>query len=183
MFEKLLLILDIDEALVFSEENPLAPNFDFKLFTYNVVKRPFLDEFIQCVFEWFDVAVWTAATEDYAQTMIQYLMPNQELKFVWSRRRCTFKYDYERGDYYWIKDLKKVKRLGYNLERVLVIEDEVRSLQRSFGNLILTKSFDGNSSDDDLNLLIHYLDWIRRESDVRKIEKRYWRSFGKRKLS
>ena len=183
MSDRMLLILDIDEALVHSDESPLDPNFDFRLFTYNVVKRPYLDEFIYCAFEYFDVAIWTAATDDYAQIMIEYLFPKyQELKFVWSRKRCLLKFDYERGDYFWIKDLKKIKKLGYNLEKVLVIEDEMRSMQRSFGNLILMKPFDGNTADDEFQLLIPYLEWISRQDNVRTIEKRFWRSFGKDRL-
>jgi TFIIF-interacting CTD phosphatase-like protein len=179
-----LLILDLDESLVFSAENPSDPKFDFRLSSYEVVKRPFLDEFVNRVFEWFDIAIWTAATEDYAQAMIRELIPYPHLlKFVWSRRRCTLRYDYERKEYYWLKDLKKVKRLGYKLEKVLIIEDEPRSMQRSYGNLILTHPFDGNPGDNELQTLTQYLEWIRGIANVRTVDKRYWRRFRKEKLA
>lgn len=177
-FDKHLLILDIDESLVYSSENPLDPNFNFRLDSYKVVKRPYLDKFISQIFQWFDVAIWTAATDDYAQEIIQQVFPSsQKLEFVWSRKRCALRYDYEKGDYFWIKDLKKVKRIGYNLEKVLIIEDESRAIQRSYGNLILTSAYDGNPEDKELQILLNFLEWISKVENVRKIEKRHWRSF------
>jgi RNA polymerase II subunit A small phosphatase-like protein len=175
---KHLLILDIDESLVYSRENPLDPNFNFQLDSYQVTKRPFLDEFINRVVDWFDVAIWTAATDDYAQEIIQQVFPDpHQLKFIWSRKRCALRFDYEKGDYYWVKDLKKVKRLGYELEKVLVIEDEPRSTKRNYGNLILTSPFDGNLHDKELKTLLYFLEWISKVENVRRIEKRSWRSF------
>ena len=175
-----LLILDIDESLVHSADNPLDPNFDFRLSSYQVVKRPFLDEFMVNIFRWFNIALWTAATEDYAQEMVQRIIPNShQLKFMWSRQRCTLKRDCDKDDYYWIKDLKKVKRLGYNLDMVLVIEDEPRSMQRSYGNIIIIRPFDGDPRDEELQILTQYLEWIRKVENVREIEKRNWRNFVK----
>ncbi len=169
--------------MVYSADRPLDPNFDFQADLYYVIKRPFLNEFIKSAFSWFDVAIWTAATDDYAQIMAQRLMPNPDsLKFIWTRKRCTSKHDYEIGDQYWIKDLKKVRRLGYKLERILVVEDERRTMQRSYGNLILVRSFQGDKKDNELQLLIQYLDWIRHQDNVRKIEKRYWREIAKNEM-
>lgn len=176
--DKHLLILDIDESLVYSSENPLDPNFNFRLDSYSVIKRPYLDKFINQIFQWFDVAIWTAATDDYAQEIIQQVFPrDRKLEFVWSRNRCALRYDYEIGDYYWIKDLKKVKRMGYNLEKVLIIEDEPRAIQRSYGNLILTSAYNGKPEDKELQTLLNFLEWISKVENVRKVEKRYWRSF------
>lgn len=181
--DKMLLVLDIDEVLVYAADRPLDPNFDFQVFLFYIIKRPFLNEFIESVFNWFNVAIWTAGSDDYAQVMAQRLIPKAaDLKFIWSRKRCTPKHDYEIGDQYWVKDLKKVRRLGYNPERVLVIEDERRTMQRSFGNLILVRSFQGDKKDNELQLLIKYLDWIRDQENVRKIEKRYWREIVKNKV-
>ena len=43
--------------------------------------------------------------------------------FVWSRTRCTPRFDYERWEKLYLKDLKKVKRRGYDLDRVLIVDD------------------------------------------------------------
>jgi hypothetical protein len=37
------------------------------------------------------------------------------IEFAWNREKCTRKYDLESHEYYWIKDLKKVKNKSYTL--------------------------------------------------------------------
>ena len=45
--EKILLILDVDETLIHATEKELNQKVDFKIFDYNIYKRPFLDEFLK----------------------------------------------------------------------------------------------------------------------------------------
>ncbi len=54
-----LIILDLDETLVYATEEPLeyAPN--FVVGPYGVYIRPYLDEFLATVDELASVAVWT----------------------------------------------------------------------------------------------------------------------------
>ena len=76
-----LLLLDLDETLIHSEEfprtQPSTKEFDFKVgfegepYWYMSKKRPFLDEFIKFAFENFDVGVCTASTEDYATIVLE----------------------------------------------------------------------------------------------------------------
>src|SRR5262245_9389016 len=54
-----LVILDLDETLVYGAERPLDRIHDFQVGPYLVDKRPFLTEFLFTVFEWFEVAVWS----------------------------------------------------------------------------------------------------------------------------
>ena len=46
MSEKMLLILDIDETLVFATEGEIDHSSDFHFSKFSVRKRPFLDEFL-----------------------------------------------------------------------------------------------------------------------------------------
>ena len=98
------------------------------------------------------------------------------LQFAWSASRCTQRIDHETGEYYNIKDLKKVKRRGYSLSRVLMIDDTPRKLSRQYGNHIRVHPFEGDPEDRELLDLLPFLDWIRTQDDFRKIEKRNWRS-------
>lgn len=178
--EKILLILDIDEVLIYSTDDASELNYDFLISSYRVLKRPYVDEFIDTVFKLFDIAIWTHATEDYAQGVVKNLIPDSiGLKFLWSRKRCTQRYDIETGEYYWLKNLKKVKRQGYRLEKVLVIEDDHRSMEQSYGNLIKVKAFKGDLFDEELYNLIFYLKWISTVENVREINKLNWHNFLK----
>lgn len=175
---KHLLILDLDEVLVYSTEDTSVPLYDFEISRYRVCKRPYVDEFLDAVFEMFETAIWTSATEDYAKEMVNQLFPNPtKLKFLWSRKRCTLRFDPTMGEHYWVKDLKKVKRRGFKLEEVLVLEDNPRTMERSYGNLIEIRPFLGGQFDRELKDLIEYLNWISAVENVRVIEKRAWRSF------
>ena len=118
---QLLLILDLDETLIFATESPLSRVSDFRVGTHHIYKRPYLDAFIETCARQFEMAVWTSASESYGTEVVQHLFPSHiDPKFVWTRNRCVRKFDGDRFEYQWIKDLKKVKRLGYHLERVRV---------------------------------------------------------------
>ncbi len=117
---KTLLILDVDETLIYATYDELDLPIDFLVGDYNVYKRPFVDEFLHEVNKDFIVAIWSSATDDYVRTVAEKLIPeNIPLAFVWGRSRCT----YQRGihsdgsfkdQYDYIKPLKKLKRKGYH---------------------------------------------------------------------
>jgi RNA polymerase II subunit A small phosphatase-like protein len=173
-----LLILDIDETLLFASERPLSRPSDFRVGPYHVYKRPHVDRFLDVVAARFDLAVWTSSGEDYAAGALAPLFSDlTQLKFVWSRQRCTRRYDPDKQDEYWLKDLKKVARLGYSLERVLVIDDSPEKLQRHYGNHIRVSPFVGDPNDAELEQLIPFLEYMSTVENVRLTEKRGWRTF------
>jgi TFIIF-interacting CTD phosphatase-like protein len=61
-----LLILDLDETLLYATAQPPARPADFAVGDYYVYKRPHVDAFLTQCFDWFDVAVWTSASPSYA---------------------------------------------------------------------------------------------------------------------
>ncbi len=173
-----LLILDIDETLVYSAESRLSRAEDFRVGPFWVYKRPHVDEFLRIVADWFDLAVWTSSGSGYAAATITRLIGGcDKLQFLWSAERCTPTLDPETREEIRIKDFKKLKRAGYSLGRVLVIDDSPEKHSRNYGNLIRIRPYEGADSDSELRDLLPFLDWIRTCDDVRKIEKRTWRSF------
>ncbi len=76
----------------------------------------------------------------------------------------------------YVKDLKKVKRLGYLLERVLFIDDTPDKMARNYGNAIYVSPFEGDDKDNELEVLLKYLLAIQFEPDYRNVEKRGWRN-------
>lgn len=182
--ERKLLILDLDETLIHSEYVPDSQShlvdFDFKMdydkgSSYLTKKRPFLDEFIKYAFENFDVAVWTAAGEQYANLVLENInVDKSKLKFLYTKENCTIKIDYVHSQYYGVKNLNKIKKKGFDLDQVLIVDDVLNTAINNFGNLIPIKPFTDDTQDTELLKLISYLETIKDSSNVRRIEKRGW---------
>src|SRR5215813_9286309 len=161
ILQRKLLILDLDETLLYASEEPLSIKEDFTVEQYYVYLRPHVKRFLAFCLAKFEVAVWTTSTEGYAEGIVSCLFPAREaISFLWARSRCTRKDDGEMREFYWLKDLKKVKRKGYDLEQVIVVDDTVQKHERNYGNLISVKEFTGDANDNELLLLENYLEKI-----------------------
>jgi len=176
-----LIILDLDETLVYATETPLDRVPDFAAFTYSIYKRPFLDSFISHLISRYKVAVWTSSGDKYAEVVIKNIFPDPSLLvFVWDWRRCTNAFDPEYMFRRNIKDLKKVFRLGYNKERVIMIDDSPEKTTRQYGNFVRVTPWNGDPDDCELLLLPRYLEILDGEQNIRTIEKRGWKKFVSR---
>ncbi len=174
--KKKLIILDIDETLIFSTENLLEYEPDFSFGQFHTYKRPFLKEFLEFCFENFEVAVWTSATESYAAEIInQIFSKDQHLSFFWTRSRCTISYDEELRESIHTKKMWKIRRKGYDLKHVIVIDDSPEQWKSSYGNLVRVEKFLGQKDDKELKLLIEYLKKLKDAENIRAIGKRGWR--------
>jgi RNA polymerase II subunit A small phosphatase-like protein len=89
--------------------------------------------------------------------------------------RCTPTRNFETDSWCHAKPLKKLKRRGYDLARVLVVDDSPEKLTRNYGNLVQVSPFLGDSNDDELQDLSRYLTELASLLDVRPVEKRQWR--------
>jgi carboxy-terminal domain RNA polymerase II polypeptide A small phosphatase len=175
--QKNLLILDLDETLVYSSEYILDRNPDFCVGKYFVYTRPGLDLFLSTCSQLYEVAVWTFGSQDYACEIIDSIFPgNVHLHFVFDNERCIYRFNHELGRYEIIKPLKKVRRKGFTLDKVLVVDDNSDTFQYNYGNAILVSKYYGDIKDSELFALTKYLSNIYKVNDVRKIEKRGWRS-------
>ncbi len=175
--EKKLLILDLDETLIYATQEKLGREADFTVGQYFVYQRPFLNEFIDFCFEHFEVTVWTTATRSYAEEILQTILKtDQKLEFLWTRERCTLAFDEEEREHYFVKRMYKIRRRGYKLESVIVVDDSPNVWKCSYGNLVRVKRFEGDENDDELNILPLYLGKLKQAQNIRAIEKRNWRN-------
>jgi RNA polymerase II subunit A small phosphatase-like protein len=193
-----LLLLDLDETLIHSEEfprtQPSEKDFDFRIgfkgedYWYMTKKRPFLDEFIKFSFENFDVGVWTASTDDYATIVLENIgIDKNLLKCFYTRENCGMRLDYETNSYYGVKNLQKLKKRAWSkpyttkvsqmreLDRILIVDDIAETAVNNRSNLILIKPFYFDNNDTELLKLISYLQKIKDEPNYRTIDKRNWR--------
>lgn len=178
--EPALLILDIDETLLHATVQPLAHNPDCHIGPYEVYLRPYLAEFLEDTSRLFKLAIWSSSSPDYVQAIVSQIIPaSVSLEFAWSRDRCITRIDPEWHSYYYVKDLRKVKRCGYDLNRTLIVDDTPRKVERNFGNAIyVTPWFGDNRHDNELQRLAAYLPKLCREQNLRRIEKRNWKIRG-----
>ncbi len=102
-----LLVLDLDETLLYGTETPFERPPDITVCQYSIYKRPHVDEFLATCLAMFDVAIWSSASANYVEAIASALFPDQShLVFMWSSKRCTYRYNYELQDYLLVKKLK-----------------------------------------------------------------------------
>ena len=175
--ERKLLILDLDETLIYATEEKLERESDFIVGQYFVYRRPFLEDFLEFCFENFNVAVWTTATKSYAEEILQTILEgDQNLQFLWTRERCTLAFDEEERENYFVKRMYKIRRRGYKLRSIIVVDDSPNVWKCSYGNLVSVSKFEGDESDNELRILPIYLEKLKDVESIRASEKRNWRN-------
>lgn len=170
-----LLILDLDETLVFASETALERAADLRIAGYHVYKRPHLDTFLAFAFARFRVGVWTSSGRLYAEPLVGELMADHSVEFIWSALRCSIARDWDTGGHTTQKRLSKLKKLGFNLSEMIGIDDTPSKYAMNYGNLVRVSEWTGDLEDDELSQLIRYLGALRNVPDVRSVEKRNWR--------
>ena len=170
-----LLILDLDETILHSTIAPLGREADFRIGEYHTYLRPHLPAFLRALRHDWMLGVWTAATPAYAETAIHHIRQATghplHLAVRFDRLRCTPRRNPETQDTYWLKDLKKITRHGYPLERILVIDDKPESLTRHRGNLLRAPEWTGDPNDTFLLELIPTLGRLREQENFRTTPK------------
>ncbi len=171
-----LLVLDLDETLVYGTQQELTVASSFAVGEYYIYERPYVREFLDFCLAEFQVAVWTSASEEYAAQVVTQLFGRvDKLVFLWARDRCTLQFDHREWVYLYTKNLKKAKRFGHALERIVVVDNTAAKWKRQYGNLVQVADFEGDQSDNELVDLQAYLAYLNGVENVRAIEKRGWR--------
>jgi RNA polymerase II subunit A small phosphatase-like protein len=133
----ILLILDLDETLIYAAEEPLQREPDFLIGSYSIYRRPYLADFLTSCSACFRLAVWSTATAEYVRPVVQRIMPaGVKPAFVWGRRQCQRWYDPRTLEGDDVKDLEKVKRRGYGLDRALITDATPRKVYRHHRNAV-----------------------------------------------
>lgn len=173
----LLVILDLDETLVHATEEPFERAAQLQVGPYFVYFRPYLNAFLTVLRERYQVAVWTSAGRDYAEEVVSAIMPwREQLAFLWSAERCTEHFNHETRNRDTLKKLRKVRGRGFDLERVVMVDDSPEKHIRNYGNLVQVEPFLGDESDDELPAVLRFIDTLAVQPNVRAVEKRGWRN-------
>lgn len=170
-----LIILDLDETLIHatSHKRDLAEDFIFD--KYFVYKRPFLDDFLQQLSLDFKVGIWSSADDKYVESIVGLIKTNIRFEVVWGRSKCSYRRNIEQDTYVYEKRLAKLKKRGFALEQILLIDDTPEKARPNYGNAIYIDEFRGDPNDNELNHLLKYLRTLKNCENVRAVEKRNWR--------
>jgi TFIIF-interacting CTD phosphatase-like protein len=145
---------------------------------FSVYRRPHLREFLEAVAERYELAVWSSGSGSYVSGVVSALFRDgPPLAFVWSCDRCTRRHNAEGQTSYYAKNLTKVCKLGFDLRRVLMVDDSPEKLSRHYGNHVRVRAFTGDSGDTELRDLLPFLERLRSAENFRTVEKRHWRQF------
>ena len=147
----ILLVLDLDETLVYATQTLIdGLKADFTFDNYFVYKRPYLEHFLSEAAKHFPLAIWSSAGDDYVNQIIDTIKPIQiEFKLVWGRTKCSVKKNINFDTYYFEKRLDKLKKKGYSLEQILIVDDTAEKASSNYGNAIYIKEYLGDQFDDE----------------------------------
>ncbi|CAG9309984.1 unnamed protein product [Blepharisma stoltei] len=164
-------IFDLDETLVHCCENPLDadipltvtfPNGDTLDVGINV--RPYARECLLAACQQFEVIVYTASQQCYADEVLDYLDPSREIiHHRLYRERCVV----NEGVY--IKDLRVIG--NRRLKDMLIIDNSAYSFAHQIDNGIPIISWYNDSDDRELYKLIDYLKVVAKSNDVRSVNR------------
>jgi Dullard-like phosphatase family protein len=147
--------------------------------------RPGLHTFLNTVCQKYETHIFTAAREEVARPIVQKLQRRAQCKFssTWYRQHCTVHPATTGKGKIYVKDLEK---LGFPLDRTILVDNNPRSFQSQPDNGLLVKSFYGDARDDTLGAVVEMLAtaheeiFAREQSDVRLFLKK--QGFGSLRL-
>ena len=158
------LILDLDETLVhYIEEDNKA----------YVQVRPYADFFLNEMAKYFELIIFTAAGEGYADIVLNELDKNKVIKYKLYRKHT------EQINGIFVKDLKKI---GRDLDKILIVDNNKDNFSLQPENGLHICSFIGDQNDDELYNLSEDLMKIVRSNkeDIRPIIKEIQDNMNKR---
>lgn len=152
------LVLDLDETLIHFEENPDG--------TSQFLIRPYAQNFLKEVSKHYELVIFTAALKDYADFILDRLDTEQFISHRLYRPNCSF------SENVYQKDLSK---LGRDLSRTLIVDNNAENFQQQPDNGIYIKSWYNDPNDEALKKLAPLLADIVKKgySDVRIALKKY----------
>ena len=165
------LILDLDETLVHSSFKPiiynntfyspdlfLTINFQGNIHKVYVLKRPFLQEFLNEMNKIYNIMIFTASVKEYANPLLDILDKENVIKKRFYREHCVFK-----GGKY-IKNLEVIKQ---DLKDIILVDNNPISYSLNKNNGIPIKSWYYDKNDKELFNIRNVLYFLANVYDVR----------------
>jgi RNA polymerase II subunit A small phosphatase-like protein len=124
-----------------------------------VIKRPGVDEFLIEMAKHYEIVIYTASLNKYADPLLDLLDPHNTIRFRLFRESCVY---YE-GSY--VKDLNLVNR---DLSQTIIIDNSPASYLFHPENAIDCSSFIDDPADRELFQIGSFLRGVKNVNDVRE---------------
>ena len=159
------LVLDLDETLVHFFFTPSGGSF---------LIRPYCFKFLEDMSKIFEVAIFTAATKDYADSILDIIDPNKKLI-----NHRLYRHHTSIREMCFVKDLTKI---GRNLNRCLIIDNIADNFKFQPNNGIQCTTWNDDMRDTQLNDLDIILTKIieKKPTDIKPIIKKLNEEVNKR---
>ena len=164
--KKKTLILDLDETLVHSSMRPfqrcaditLPINYNGKNIFIYVLRRPFLDKFLEEMSLLYEIIIFTASLADYSEPLLDIIDKKKVIKLRLNRSHCRHYQNI------YIKDLKVINR---NLKDMIIVDNNPESYLMNKENAIPILTWEDDPNDKELLKLIPVLRYLANVDDVR----------------
>ena len=140
------LVLDLDETLIHFKSNPNNES------SGKIMIRPYLYEFLRTIKEDYELIIFTAATQDYADPIINAIEKDEKFFDHRLYRMHTTIIDND-----FVKDLSK---LGRNLNRTIIVDNMKQNYKNQPKNGITIRPFWGKDVED--MALVDLLDILKK---------------------
>lgn len=159
--KKYVLVLDLDNTLVSTiPVYEMGVNNGKPVVRYEIRVRPYAQELLEKASELFEVIVFTAGQEEYAQVAVN-LLDSQRIyiKRVLSRSYCTLSME---GPI--IKDLSIIK--DREIKNIVIVDDSPACYSLQPNNGIPVTPYIGQEDDEELRYLADYLEDLASADDI-----------------
>jgi len=170
------LVLDLDETLIHSVFKPIE-NSDMIIKIPDVItdnegnsyslmndiyvfKRPGVDMFLKRLSRYYELVIFTASIDKYANPVIDALDTSELCQHRLYREHCTFMYNV------FIKDLT---RLGRRMEDILILDNSPISYLFQKQNALPIKTWLEDRNDIELYKYLRLLEYLAKVDDVRPV--------------
>ena len=165
---RITLALDLDETLVHCSITPIAkPNFTFSVhfnnadYTVYVKTRPGMLHFLQQVARWYEVVIFTASQQVYADKLLDIIDPQRALiQHRVFRDSCV----QVEGNY-----LKDLTVLGRPMDACMLVDNSIQAFGFQLENGIPIESWFDREDDAELSSLLQLLERMKDVRDVRPV--------------
>nr|VZH95509.1 unnamed protein product [Spirometra erinaceieuropaei] len=157
-------IIDLDETLVHSSfkavekaDFRVGVEIDGSIHQVYVLKRPFVDEFLQAMADIYECVLFTASLSKYADPVADFLDKWDVFRYRLFREACV----YHRGNY--VKDLAQI---GRPIDQIVILDNSPASYMFHATHAVQITSWFDDTSDRALLELIPYFQRLAGEPNV-----------------